>query len=474
MSCSASYQLASLKLTWDHTTTALFAFFSDKPWAMLLDSANADHADARYDIIVCNPVATIVTTSGLSRITHYDADREHNSETVNQDPFHVINQILKTYFPQPLSSQYPFSGGAMGCFSYDLGRQIEALPDIAQRDIDLAEMNIGLYMWALIYDYHDASWTLVHYQGQDALQQTLAKLESLLNKPLASNKHHFSLTSDWQNQISREQYFEKFEKIQEYLQSGDCYQINLTHRFEADYQGDEWQAYIELSKTNKAPFSAFIKLDNVSILSISPERFIQLVDSDIQAKPIKGTRPRFTDPLQDEASAVALSLSPKDRAENLMIVDLLRNDIGKVAQAGSVCVPHLFSIETFPAVHHLVSTITAKLASPNQASDLLKATFPGGSITGAPKIRAMEIIEELEPSRRSLYCGSIGYISQDGQMDTSITIRTLVAHSNRVYCWAGGGIVADSVANEEYQETYDKVSKILPILKSMSLKSNGG
>lgn len=467
MSCSASRQLASLKLTWDHTTTALFSFFSDKPWAMLLDSANADHADARYNIIVCNPVATIVTTSGQSQITHFDDARGHHIETVNLDPFHVINQTIKNYFPQPLSSQYPFSGGAMGCFSYDLGRQIETLPDIAQRDIDLAEMNIGLYMWALIYDYQDASWTLVHYQGQDALQQTLVELEHLINKPLASNTHHFSLTSDWQNQISREQYLEKFHKIQEYLHSGDCYQINLTHRFEADYQGDEWQAYIELSKINKAPFSAFIKLANATILSISPERFIKLVGSDIQTKPIKGTRPRFSDPLKDEESAGALSHSPKDRAENLMIVDLLRNDIGKVAQAGSVSVPHLFNIETFPAVHHLVSTVTARLASPFQASDLLKATFPGGSITGAPKIRAMEIIEELEPSRRSLYCGSIGYISQDGQMDTSITIRTLVAQSNRIYCWAGGGIVADSIANEEYQETYDKVSKILPLLKNM-------
>lgn len=467
MSCSASQQLASLKLTWDHTTTALFAHFSDQPWAMLLDSANADHGDARYDIIVCSPIATIVTESGQSRITHFDNARENSIETVNLDPFQVINQTLKSYFPQPLLSQYPFSGGAMGCFSYDLGRQIETLPEIAQRDIDLPEMNIGLYMWALIYDYQITSWTLVHYQGQDALHQTLAELDSLLSMPLTSNKEDFSLTSDWHNQISHEQYLEKFNQIQHYLQSGDCYQINLTHRFEADYLGDEWQAYVKLSKTNQAPFSAFLRLDNATVLSISPERFIQLVDSDIQTKPIKGTRPRFNDPLEDEQSAITLAHSPKDRAENLMIVDLLRNDIGKVAQAGSVSVPHLFSIETFPAVHHLVSTITAKLASPYQASDLLKATFPGGSITGAPKIRAMEIIEELEPSRRSLYCGSIGYISQDGQMDTSITIRTLVAQSNRMYCWAGGGIVADSIAKEEYQETYDKVSQILPVLKSM-------
>ena len=467
MSCSPSHQLAVLKLTWDHTTTALFSCFSAQPWAMLLDSANAPHADARYDIIVCDPVATIVTNSGQSKVSHYQGSRVNKLDTLALDPFKVITQTLLGYFPDSLSSVLPFSGGAVGSFSYDLGRQIEDLPALAKRDIDLAEMNIGIYMWALIYDYQTQCWSLVHYQGEDALQKRLAKLESLLDKQETANKHHFTLINDWHNQISRDQYMDRFNKVQNYLHSGDCYQINLTHRFEADYQGDEWQAYVELSQTNKAPFSAFIRLDNAAILSISPERFIQLVNEDIQTKPIKGTRPRFNDPLADKNSALALAHAAKDRAENLMIVDLLRNDIGKVATPGSVSVPQLFSIESFPAVHHLVSTVTAKLAPQYQASDLLKATFPGGSITGAPKIRAMEIIEELEPSRRSLYCGSIGYISQDGKMDTSITIRTLVAQSNRIYCWAGGGIVADSIAEEEYQETYDKVSKILPTLKNM-------
>ncbi|MGL5026025.1 MAG: anthranilate synthase component I family protein, partial [Shewanella oncorhynchi] len=169
-------------------------------------------------------------------------------------------------------------------------------------------------------------------------------------------------------------------------------------------------------------------------------------------------------------AANTLANSPKDRAENVMIVDLLRNDIGKVAASGSVRVPHLFEIESFPAVHHLVSTVTAKLDSRFTASDLLRAAFPGGSITGAPKIRAMEIIEELEPSRRSLYCGSMGYISQDGQMDTSITIRTIVAEQGKLYCWAGGGIVADSEVDAEYQETFDKISRILPLLGAASQK----
>jgi para-aminobenzoate synthetase component 1 len=214
------------------------------------------------------------------------------------------------------------------------------------------------------------------------------------------------------------------------------------------------------------------------VLSISPERFVSLQADQIQTKPIKGTMPRDKDPRIDKQMASLLATSEKDRAENLMIVDLLRNDIGKVATAGSVNVPKLFDIESFPAVHHLVSTVTATLKPTLDATELLKACFPGGSITGAPKIRAMAIIEELEPSRRSLYCGSIGYISQNGNMDSSITIRTLVAQkhnrqldskqNNVLYCWAGGGIVADSKVDAEYQESFDKVSKILPVLSRVN------
>ncbi|WP_445947087.1 aminodeoxychorismate synthase component I, partial [Shewanella sp.] len=286
----------------------------------------------------------------------------------------------------------------------------------------------------------------------------------------------FSLSSEWQCQLTQAQYNEKFAKVQQYLLSGDCYQINLTQRFSASYKGDEWQAYQALSKANSAPFSAFIRLENHSLLSISPERFIKLDGDMLSTKPIKGTQPRGNTVLEDERNAKRLQDSEKDRAENVMIVDLLRNDISKVAQAGTVAVPQLFAIESFPAVHHLVSTVTAKIKPKFTATDVLHAAFPGGSITGAPKIRAMEIIEELEPSRRSLYCGSIGYISQNGNMDTSITIRTLVAEKadinssadNQLYCWAGGGIVADSIAGAEYQESFDKVSKILPVLSQFT------
>ncbi|WP_224142403.1 aminodeoxychorismate synthase component I, partial [Escherichia coli] len=213
-------------------------------------------------------------------------------------------------------------------------------------------------------------------------------------------------------------------QIHDYLHAGDCYQINLTQRFSARYQGDEWQAFLRLNAQNRAPFSAFIRLPDSAILSVSPERFLQLEQKQISTRPIKGTLPRLADPQADKIQAQKLADSKKDQAENLMIVDLMRNDVGRVALAGSVRVPELFVVEPFPAVHHLVSTITATLPETLNATDLLRACFPGGSITGAPKIRAMQIIEELEPHRRNAYCGSIGYISCCGNMDTSITIRT--------------------------------------------------
>lgn len=463
MAIRASKQLASRQLDWTLSTAAVFQHFATDNWAILLDSANAPHQDAKFDIICANPIATLVTQGALSDIQRVLPELDLLVEIdATDDPFALVNILLTHWYPDPLASEFPFSGGAMGSFSYDLGRRIETIASSAKQDIQLPEMNIGFYDWALIFDYQRQHWYLVHYRGEEALDIELKNIHAKINnRPITTS---FNLTSPWTAQISKPQYIDKFAAIQTYLHRGDCYQINLTQRFEAGYKGDEWRAYCQLRHANKAPFSAFMRLPHNAILSISPERFIQLRGDNIQTKPIKGTLPRHAEPLLDAKAALTLANSPKDRAENVMIVDLLRNDIGKVATAGSVRVPHLFEIESFPAVHHLVSTVTATLSPKYSACDLLRAAFPGGSITGAPKIRAMEIIEELEPSRRSLYCGSMGYISQDGQMDTSITIRTLVAEQGKLYCWAGGGIVADSEVNAEYQESFDKVSRILPLL----------
>ena len=343
------------------------------------------------------------------------------------------------------------------------------MPNIAIKDIEQPDMAVGIYSFAVIYDRKLASFKLVSpkHKTRDLLSEIKKLITRSENVTDSSKKMAFHLTSDWQANMTKQAYQDKFEQVQKYLLSGDCYQINLAQRFSSQYTGDEFSAYLALRKQNKAPFSAFIRLENSTVLSVSPERFLKLSDNKVQTKPIKGTRPRSLDPIVDQRNSDALQVAEKDRAENLMIVDLLRNDLSKVCVPGTVKVPEIFAIESFPAVHHLVSTVEGKLETKYSATDLLRASFPGGSITGAPKIRAMEIIDELEPQRRNLYCGSIGYISACGNMDTSITIRTLICENNTIHCWAGGGLVADSDAESEYQETMDKVNKILPILSKL-------
>ena len=433
----------------------LFSRIQHQPWAMLLRSASETHIDSRFDILVANPVATLETIAENTRI------KTPSDDYVSADnPFALLGQLQQQWLPSvELGSEWdlPFVGGALGYFSYDLGRRVEAMPELAEKDLQTADMAVGLYEWAFVVD-HKLKKTCI-------VGQNIAHAWDWLNEQTDEQDSEFSLTGPWLSNMTEQSYASRFDSVQEYLLSGDCYQINLAQRFNAPYTGSEWQAYLKLESANQAPFSAFIRMPESSILSISPERFLELKERVIETKPIKGTRPRSLDAERDKANAHDLQTAEKDQAENLMIVDLLRNDIGRVASPGSVHVPKLFDIESFPAVHHLVSTIRADLDEQHSPADLLRACFPGGSITGAPKVRAMQIIEELEPHRRSAYCGSIGYISRHGRMDTSITIRTLVAEKGNLYAWAGGGVVADSECASEYQETLDKLSKILPALE---------
>lgn len=434
----------------------LFSRIQHQPWAMLLRSASETHIDSRFDVLVANPIATLETTANSTQV-----ETPSNAYSTQDDPFTLLHQLQEQWLPHvELSKELdlPFVGGALGYFSYDLGRRVETMPEQAEKDLNTPDMAVGLYEWAVVVDHKLKKAYLVGQNIEQAWQW--------LDKQEAEQSVDFALSGDWQSNMTKESYAIRFDKVQEYLLSGDCYQINLAQRFNAPYQGSEWQAYLKLESANQTPFSAFIRMPESSILSISPERFLELKERVIETKPIKGTRPRSEDPRQDTANAHDLQTAEKDQAENLMIVDLLRNDIGRVASPGSVHVPKLFDIESFPAVHHLVSTIRANLDEQYSPADLLRACFPGGSITGAPKVRAMQIIEELEPHRRSAYCGSIGYISRHGRMDTSITIRTLVAENHKLYAWAGGGVVADSDCASEYQETLDKLSKILPALQS--------
>ncbi|MEZ8473375.1 aminodeoxychorismate synthase component I [Vibrio cyclitrophicus] len=440
----------------------LFSHIENLPWAMLLRSASESHVDSRYDILVAQPIATFETIGAETTVNVNEETLVSKKHFVSKsDPFELLDQYQQQLLPATKEhADLPFVGGALGYFSYDLGRRVEALPSLAKHDISAPDMAVGFYEWAVIVDHQLKTACIVGCNIDE-------HHDWLIQQASRPNRTHvrFGLTTPWQSNMSEESYANKFNSVQEYLLSGDCYQINLAQRFNAQYQGSEWLAYEKLEQYNSAPFSGFIRLAECAIISVSPERFLELKDNIIETKPIKGTRPRSEDRKVDDAHAQDLLSAEKDQAENLMIVDLLRNDIGRVAKPGTVHVPKLFDIESFPAVHHLVSTIRADLDSKYSATDLLRACFPGGSITGAPKVRAMQIIEELEPHRRSAYCGSIGYISRNGRMDTSITIRTLVAENNTLYAWAGGGVVFDSDCASEYQETLDKLSRILPVLE---------
>lgn len=439
-------------------------------WGVLLESANPDHIDSRWSIISAEPVATICTYQGKSCIT-----RKNKTTYDTADPLSLQQGLRqKLFHNDTIETDLPFTGGVLGYFSYELGYYFENINNAGKPSgLGLPDMAVGFYNWALVIDHQQQeNYLVVHkHQGCNENIQILwrhrfdwLKIQSV-NVNISEN---FTLSSSWQANMTKSQYAEKFAQIQEYILAGDCYQVNLAQRFQASYGGDEYQAYQGLLADNRPPFAAFLRLPEHLIISLSPERFIKLHNNIVETKPIKGTTPRFTDPSRDQISKQRLINSEKDRSENLMIVDLLRNDIGRVCLPGSVSVPKLFDIESFPAVHHLVSTVVGQLDETHSSEDLLRACFPGGSITGAPKIRAMEIIAELEPHNRQVYCGSIGYINGDGHSDTNIAIRTLLCYKGNIYCWAGGGLVADSDVNAEYQECFDKVSKILPCLTQLN------
>ena len=442
-----------------------FEAIRNKPWPVFLDSSNITRTnDGRYDIQSAAPFITLATTAENTLIKRSYNDVQLSSD----DPFAILQTILHELKPQP-QTDLPFCGGALGYFAYDLGRRIEKLPEQTLDAEHIPEMVIGIYDWAIVTDHQLQRCWLASYGLHAETQNMWDKLvDELLHISSPASPETFKVIGELRCNFDKEHYQTAFNKIQHYIHEGDCYQVNLTKRFEINAEGDPWFAYQLLRKQNAAPFSSFFKTPYVTVLSSSPERLLKVENQHVETKPIKGTRPRDLNNAQrDKAMADELQASLKDRAENLMIVDLLRNDLGKVCVPGSIKVPKPFALESFATVHHLVSTITGTLADNHNAVSLLRACFPGGSITGAPKLRAMEIIEELEPHRRGIYCGSIAYIGFDGKMDSNITIRTLMFSNNKLRFWAGGGIVADSTADDEYQEVHDKAAAILSLIEQL-------
>jgi para-aminobenzoate synthetase component 1 len=443
---------ASLPYTRD--ATAYFESIADLPWAVWLDSGGRGH----YDILTAQPAATLLTQGGQTQIV--DECGERSSA---KDPFSLIREQLGATVSSP--AEIPFAGGALGYWGYDLSRRMMALPDRALDAEELPQMAVGIYDWALVIDHQRKSASLVSLQKRGATASLLPDILSRLQKTSAIPVREFKVHGKIASNFTRSTYERAFSAIQTYLRAGDCYQINLAQRFSAQADGDAFVAYSALRKLNPAPFSAYLNMPHAQILCASPERFLQLRQGLVETKPIKGTRPRMQDAEQDARMVQDLRSNPKDRAENLMIVDLLRNDLSKSCKHGSVKVPRLFEIESYATVHHLVSTVVGELAAGQDALTLLRNCFPGGSVTGAPKQRAMEIIEQLEPHKRGVYCGAIGYVGFDGNMDTNVVIRTLVYSGGEIRCWAGGGIVADSEAAAEYQETLDKAAAMLDLLR---------
>ncbi len=459
----------SLDYLCSNNKLVVLASLLKQPWAMLLDSGGVSSQNAynRYDIFTYQPSVKLTFSK---KTTQIESAQDFSSLNLDlSQPLDCMRQLL-THFQTDSSNtkqsiNLPFNGGWLGYISYDFGRHIEKLPNTIDDDLHLPQIQMGLYQWALITD-HQEKWTRLFNFGLNSndWQQLVNTFNQLPKNQNISEC--FSLTNDWQSNMSQENYASAFNQVRDYIYAGDCYQVNLAQRFQADFIGSPLDAYASLTQQNQAPFSAYLNFEQHQILSISPERFIESHNNEIKTQPIKGTRPRKLDPTADEQQANELINSEKDRAENLMIVDLLRNDLSRTAAKGSVKVTELFGHYRFSSVHHLISTIESKLAKGYDNFDLLATTLPGGSITGAPKIRAMQIIEELEPVRRGIYCGIIGYVDFNGNMDSNITIRTLVTKNHKIYAWAGGGLVADSEQSLEYQETFDKLSKILPVLSN--------
>ncbi|MHA6493292.1 aminodeoxychorismate synthase component I [Pseudomonas borbori] len=430
-----------------------FSAISRAPGAVLLDAGRPTAQRGRYDLISAWPI--------LELTPHHDESASHFLQRLRDG--------LADLGPAgpPAGVELPFMGGLIGYLGYDFGRRLESLPQHAIDDLGLADAHFGLYSWALISDHQLGTSQLLFHPTLPADEQV--RLVRLFERVQPAVSAPFALHRRFSADLSAGDYRNAFERIQAYIQAGDCYQVNFAQRFRTTYQGEPWTAYQALRAACPTPFAGYQALpDNGALISLSPERFLQVSHGHVETRPIKGTRARDPDPQQDAAQAAALLASPKDRAENLMIVDLLRNDLGRSCTVGSVRVPQLFALESYPNVHHLVSAVTGELTPGKDALDLIAGSFPGGSITGAPKIRAMQIIDELEPTRRALYCGSLLYLDVRGEMDSSIAIRSLLAKDGQLSCWGGGGIVADSDWQAEYQESITKVKVLLETLEQFA------
>jgi para-aminobenzoate synthetase component 1 len=441
----------------------------EEPYPFWLDSGLDVSGQGRFSFLGGTPLGTFRSRNAENELTWGGRRAAWHG-----DPFEALKQILARRPAVAPPDAPAFVGGAVGVFGYDLRTHIERLLSHRGRDdLGLPDCVLAFYDTYLAYDHSDgrlllcaadpegdmplrgvarAAWRVPRGDGGSSHAERLATPFAGSWEPETGSRAEGALRSNF----TRPAYLAAVRRALDYIAAGDIYQVNLSQRFSAPYTGEAMALYERLRRQSPAPFAAFLDLGDAAVLSASPERFLRVVGRAVETRPIKGTRPRGQTPVEDQRLASELLGSAKDRAELVMIVDLERNDLGRVCEYGSVRVPELVRLETHPTVFHLVATVTGRLRPDVTAVECLRACFPGGSITGAPKIRAMEIIDELEPTQRGFYTGAIGYLGWDGAADLNIAIRTIVLTGGEAHFHVGGGIVADSDAEAEYEETLHK------------------
>lgn len=428
----------------------LFQRISDLPASIWLDSSSTE--GGRYHLISAAPEKEIRIESATTEQAQY---------------FFSASQALLDGFEQHNTMPgIPFQGGLISYISYELST---ASIGVESKERSMMPSGfVGLYLWAIIIDTLNQSQQLVvHPQcNPETKKLVLSRMRNHLNGELPERQETFALKRPFAASICEEDYIDDLSQIDDYIRAGDAYQVNYAQHFSTRYSGNPLDAYLKLRKFAPAPYSGYLQIDNKALLCHSPEQFIEVKGQHARTSPIKGTAPRSGDQRLDRRNAEVLQASEKDRSENLMIVDLMRNDLGKHCVPGSVQTSKLFELKSYSNVHHLVSEIVGELRPENTPLELLSAALPAGSVTGAPKKRAVEIIRELESRQRSFYCGNLGYASFCGNLDFNIGIRSLVADGQTIHCWGGGGIIADSNPTKEYEETLHKVGGLMSELEA--------
>ncbi len=439
-----------------------------KNFPFFLDSGGYFEKIGRYSYWGFDPLLTFYFKDD----TVYFLESDKSKSAIKIHPFDFLENIFKQYRKDSTGKKFPFEGGFAGYLGYELGRYIEDIPTTREDDYNLPDYYFALYDVVFIHDIVKNKFFVAGYKLNDkSFRKAKRFAEFVIRHSFASNPTGcMTIGNKLESNFKKEEYISAIEKAKNYILAGDIYQVNISQRFKTDFKGDTLDFYSHFSKLSPAPFGAYFDYADFQIISNSPERYLFIDGQHIETRPIKGTRPRGESGEEDMQYINELKMSEKDKAEHLMIVDLERNDLGRVAEFNSVKVSEFEIIESYANVHHMVSTVEAVVDNKFSVVDCIKNSYPGGSITGAPKIRSMEIIDELEPTYRSVYTGSIGYIGFDETVDLNIAIRTAIIKDGKISFQVGGGIVADSVPEEEFDETLTKAESFVKTLETITQK----